>query len=116
MQTAQFKMQTGKDLSYNKYCNLLVSAAQQYNLQNAGKTGNVAKRKIYAHDLFSDHDPEPTYDTGNYDIDQSLDLIQVHATNFGHGPHLSYNQWYALPEDAKKIWDSLSQDAKTIIL
>ena len=58
----------------------------------------------------------PPYDTSNYVVDQTLDLIQVHATNFGHGPHLSYNQWHALPEDAKKIWDSLSQDAKTIIL
>ena len=116
MQAAQFKIQTGKDLSYDEYCSLLVSAAQQYDLQNAGKTGHVAKRTIYAHDLFADHDSDPHYDTSNYDIDQPLDLIQVHATNFGHGPRLSYNQWHALPDDAKKIWDSLSQDAKTIIL
>ena len=59
MQAAQFKTQTGKDLSYDEYCSLLVSAAQQYDLQNAGKTGNVAKQWIYAHDLFSDHDPDP---------------------------------------------------------
>ena len=86
MQAAQFKTQTGKDLSYDEYCSLLVSAAQQYNLQHAGKTGNIAKRRIYEHDLFPDHDPNPHYDTGNYDIDQPLDLIQVHATHFGNGP------------------------------
>jgi hypothetical protein len=116
MQALQFKMQTGKDLSYKEYCLLLVSAAQQYDLQNAGKSNNVAKFWIYEHDLFPNHDPDPLYDTNSYDIDQPLDLIQVHATNFGNGPRLSYDQWHALPEDAKKIWDTLSPDAKAIIL
>ncbi len=116
MQAAQFKTQTGKDLSYDKYCSLLVSAAQQYDSQHAGKAGNTAKYQIYQHDIFPDHDPDPAYDTGNFDIDQPLDLIQVHATNFGNGPRLNYEQWHALPDDAKKIWDTLSQDAKAIIL
>ena len=94
LQAAQFKTQTGKDLSYNKHCSLLVSAAQQYDSQNAGKTSNMTKRRIYQHDLFPDHDHDNTYDTGNFDIDQPLDLIQVHATNFGNGPRLSYKQWH----------------------
>ena len=32
-QAAQHKTQTGKDLTYDKYCNLLFSAAQQYDGQ-----------------------------------------------------------------------------------
>ena len=29
---------------------------------------------------------------------------------------MSYEQWHALPDDAKKIWDMLSPEAKLLIL
>ena len=43
LQAAQFKTHTDKDLLYNKYCLLLVSAAQQHDLQNIGKHDQTAK-------------------------------------------------------------------------
>ena len=42
--------------------------------------------------------------------------LHVNATKFQGGPRLSYEQWHALPDDAKKIWDMLSPKAKSIIL
>ena len=55
-------------------------------------------------------------DTAEYDIDYPLDMIEVNAARFNRGPRLSYEQWQKLPEDARKNWDMLSQEAKTIIL
>ena len=69
---------------------------------------------IFEHDIQHDGNTEEFYDA-SYDIDLPIDTVQVNATNF-QGPRLPYEQWHALPEDAKKIWDMLSPDAKTIIL
>ena len=115
VQAAQLQAATGKGLSYDDYCTLLLSAAQQYDQQTAEKTDKAVKRRIYSHDIYPDHDEDDEYhDT--YDIDHPLDLLEAHATNFNKGPRLSYEQWHALPDDAKKIWDTLSQEAKAIIL
>ena len=115
LQAAQFKTHTGKDLLYDEYCSLLVSAAQQHDLRSSGKHDNVAKRQIYEHDVTYNHGSD-NLTTSDYDIDQPLDILQAHATHYGQGPRLAYDQWHALPDDAKKIWDTLSQEAKAIIL
>ena len=112
----QLKTFTGKDLSYDEYCSLLLSAAQQYDnqMRNSGK---IAKRRVYDHEIY--HNPMDDQDTwydASYDIDLPVADLQIHATNFQQGPRLSYEQWHALPDDAKKIWDTLSAEAKTIIL
>src|SRR5688500_4280304 len=73
------------------------------------------KRRIYEHNINFDSTEDDFYDTGTYDIDQPIDTVQVKTTNF-QGPRLAYEQWKALPEDAKKIWDMLSPEAKAIIL
>src|SRR5687768_520506 len=73
------------------------------------------KRQIYEHNINPDPMEDELYDTGTYDIDQPIDTVQVNATNF-QGQRLAYEQWKALPEDAKKIWDMLSPEAKAIIL
>src|SRR5687768_3197089 len=73
------------------------------------------KRQIYEHNINLGSMEVEFYDTGTYDIDQPIDTVQVNATNF-QGPRLAYEQWKALPEDAKKIWDMLSPEAKAIIL
>ena len=115
LQSAQFKTHTGKALLYNKYCSLLVSAAQQHDLQLVGKQDHPAKQQIYEHDVGHNYDTNK-FSTANYDINQPLDFLQIHATHYNQGPRLTYEQWHALPDDAKKIWDTLSQEAKAIIL
>ena len=67
--------------------------------------------------MYQDHAPSDDFqDTDMYDIDHPLDLMQAYATNFNRGARLSYGQWKALPDDAKQIWDTLSEEAKAIIL
>ena len=52
----------------------------------------------------------------SFDIDIPISGLQSCATKFQNGPRLSYEQWHALLDDAKKIWDIMSQGAKIIIL
>jgi len=108
-------MQSGKVLSYEEYCSLLLLAAQQHDMHCGFKPDKAMKRRIYKHNINSDFSNGEFYDTGTYDIDQPNDTVQVNATSF-QGPRLAYDQWKALPEDAKKIWDMLSQEVKAIIL
>ena len=112
----QLKTFTGKDLSYDEYCSLLLSAAQQYDNQMKG--GNkIAKRRVYEHDIYQHHmDDQDNWYDASFDIDLPLADLQINATNIPYGPRLSREQWHALPDDAKKIWDTLSVEAKTIIL
>src|SRR5687767_1665751 len=106
----------GKDLSNDDYCGLLLSTAQQYDQQHAKKGNTTVKRRIYQHDSYSNYEPDDYHNAESYDIDHPLSMIEAHATNFTQGPHLSYDQWHALPDDAKKIWDTLGEEAKAIIL
>ena len=88
MQASQFEIQTGKMLSYDEYCNLLLSAAQQYDMQNASEISKLPKRRIYDHEI-----EDVTYNgTSNdhfYDIDYPID---VNMTKFNQGPRLTYEQ------------------------
>ena len=115
LQAEQFRTQSGKVLSYEEYCSLLLSAAQQYDMQRGARPEKLVKRRIYEHEIQNDLNEDEFYDAGTYDIDQPIDTVSVNVTKF-QGPRLSYEQWHALPEDAKKIWDMLSADAKAIIL
>ena len=48
IQAAQFKTHMGKDLSYDEYCSLLLSAAQQYNAQIGNNGPKMAKKGLQA--------------------------------------------------------------------
>ena len=118
LQADQLKTHMSKDLTYDEYCSLLLSAAQQYDTQHNSSVNKLAKRRIYEHDFLDSHDTSycgTEYD-GTYDIDIPIADLEIHSTKFQAGPRLSYEQWKALPDDAKKIWDMLSQEAKAIIL
>src|SRR5687768_11585870 len=84
-------------------------------MQRGFKPDKAMKHRNYEHNINFDLVEEEFYDTGTYDIDQPIDTVHVNATNF-QGPQIAYEQWKALPEDAKKIWDMLTQEAKAIIL
>ena len=116
LQAEQFKTQSGKQLTYPGYSSLLLSAAQQYDNQCRVQPDRIAKRRIYQHEFdYVETEEQDSCDDGTYDIDQPIDTIQVNATKY-QGPRLPYEKWKELPDDAKKIWDMLSLEAKAIIL
>src|SRR5687768_7127254 len=112
MQAAQIKTFNGKDLSYDEYCALLLSAAQQYDQQDAKKGDKTVKRRIYEHKYIHNHRNDKLHDAKSCNIDQSLATIEAHATNFNWGPCLQYKQWHTLPKDVQEAWDALSKEAK----
>jgi hypothetical protein len=118
VQAEQLKAHTGKDLTYDQYCSLLLSASQQHDRQNLNPSNKQAWRRIYAHQLDTDNyeDKEEYFSHLDYNIDHSIDTMEVYAANFTRGLQLSSEQWHSLPDDAKKTWDMLSPEAKAIIL
>ena len=118
LQADQLKTHSGKDLTYDEYCSLLLSVAQQYDCHHSNSRQKVAKRRIYEHGYYSQNDtdyPEKEYE-GSYDIDLSIADLEIYSTKFQKGPRITYAQWKAMPEDARKIWDMLSPKAQSIIL
>ncbi len=117
IQADQQKTHTNKDLTYEQYCALLLSAAQQHDTRLSKTPMKAPKRHIYDHEVFEvvTSDGESP-DEVAYDIDSDIGTIEVNATNFYKGPRLTSEQWHKLPDDMKKIWDMLSQEAKAIIL
>ena len=70
LQAKQFKTQSERYLTYKVYCLLLLSTAQQYDMQHSGKVDKFAKHRVYEHDMFdSDVTDHEFYDTHMYDID-----------------------------------------------
>jgi hypothetical protein len=80
-QADQHKTQTGKELTYDQYVNLLLSAASAYDAQFAPKTHFAARapcRAVYSHNITESSD-------GNnpaYDIDCALGIVQPKLTPF----------------------------------
>ena len=83
-QADQFKTQTRKDLDYDQYSHLLLSAASTYDAQFVPKatlnlrSSRPVKRAIYAHDI------DEFYDAAPYDINSSVDVIEANAHD--HSP------------------------------
>jgi hypothetical protein len=103
-------------LTYDQYVNLLLSAASTYDAQFAPKTHFAARAPrcaVYSHDFTtSNGDDDP-----GCDIDCALDVIQAngHSTR-PPGTSMAHTQWTKLSQDAKDIWDTLTDEAKGIIL
>ena len=117
VQAEQHKAHTGATLTYEQYTTLLQSAAQQYDRQ-FGAPARKPVRHVLEHEIYNEAqvDGETYYNTGEFDIDSSVAILQAYATNFAKAPQLSDSQWNQLPEHAKKIWNQLPAEAKAIIL
>jgi hypothetical protein len=115
-QADQHRTQTGKVLTYPQYCQLVLSAAQQYDAQfdptppiNKSRT-----RQVYEHDIIDN-----AFDYEPHDIDSHVhDILEVNQTSFVRNPSLKKSQWDRLSSisEAQTIWDSLPAEAKKIIL
>jgi hypothetical protein len=80
-QINKYKTQAGKELTYDQYVNLLLSAASAYDAQFAPKTHFAARgaprRAVYSHDITeSSDDNDPAYD-----IDCALSIVQPKSTH-----------------------------------
>ena len=122
---------TGTVLSFDKYYELLSSAAAQY---EAGLK-NKPKRLIYSHAIDNDDDYYESlaweYENGeSYDIDTPVSYIEanVHARpprksnqrpkpgSINRRVLLPKERWTQLSDDAQATWDTLSDEEKAIIL
>ena len=114
-QATQLKAHSGNDLTYPQYTDLLLSAAQQHDKSLVSTPGRVPRRRVYAHDIDYGEDPSD-YDV--HSIDSDIDAILIHnsMTNPRPVPRLTHDQWTRLTDEAKRTWNLLSAEAKSIIL
>jgi hypothetical protein len=121
-QANQHKTQTGLDLTYKQYSNILLSAASQFDAQFTAKSTAArlsAKHcSIYEHDITADVDGDTFFD-----IDSDLETIQAFNSmtkapppTYNSYPRLTSNQWHRLSPDAQTNWDKFTQAEKGVIL
>jgi len=145
-QADQLQAAHGKFISYESYCNLLLSAASNYDAQFApkGRAGHTIakapKRNMYAHDMADYGDDDSTSDACNLDshiVDLIANVHKQHSkdpkfntngsfsksrtSKFNRNgifpkPCLSSQQWHSLQPEARATWDLLPDEAKAIIL
>ena len=117
-QAAQFKTQNGRDLTYEEYCSLLMSAAQEYDgslVRNIKNNPSAARRSVYNSDISSTLDEDSPFDV-HHDIDSYCsDVLEVNFNAF-RGASLNADQWGRLSTEAKAKWDEIDRDMKAIIL
>ena len=105
-QANQFKVQTGNELSYAQYCALLESSAIAFDGTNKDKPRST--RKVYSHD-------QSTYNIDYRDEDTSYEEPHNPVYHINRAS-MTGKQWDKLDPEAQKIWDSLPDQAKDIIL
>ena len=119
-QTAQHKTQTGNDITYDQYVELLLSASSTYDAQFTPQQQRSRNHRPPAHAVYNHG---VTYGNADayYDIDSPVDVIQVNAhqrpiTPRVPGSSMSKDQWTRLSKDAQTTWDTMSSESKAIIL
>jgi len=130
-QADQIKTQSGTELTYEQYCNLLLSAASAYDVSFAAKEApslQPKNRAVYLHDVAEADFYDAQEDMLTYDIDASVDMLQVHVhqqkppprpSRFSPAamfPRMSKEKWFKLSPKAHEIWDQLDDRSKSIIL
>jgi hypothetical protein len=121
-QADQMSTHTGKDLDYDQYAGLLLSAATNYDMQFAS-TSSKSTRKVYNTELESsdfamDSPSEVTEDT-DYDIDASATTLLANMTNRGNANSDSYlpsEDYSSLSAEERDLWRKIPPSMKSIIL
>lgn len=120
--TADLLKAAGKDITFDQYVSLLLSAAAAYDIHHSTKP--KGKRQVFTHDFIpidedindEDLDDEP------YDIDHDLGTLQAYASfqpksgNLSQRVRMAKDKWFALDSKSKELWDQLDDKAKSIIL
>jgi len=114
-QADQLQAFHGKVISYESYCNLLLSAASNYDAQYAPKgrvdctAAKAPRRNVYAHDLtnYGDDEPNDLYNLDSDVVDLHSNIHKQHpkvSELAGNGTssrlHLMSQQWHSLQPDA----------------
>ena len=79
-QANQIKTQSGTELTYDQYCNLLMSAASAYDASFFPKEAPSLRPKntaVYLHDMVETEFYNAQEDMLTYDIDVSIDMLQA---------------------------------------
>jgi hypothetical protein len=111
----------GTALTFAEYHTLLINSATSYNKRNDKPNSNGKPRRsvFNLESLLGDHDETLKFD---YGVDTIADKLQAYALNrrecpqFKSRSRMPIARWKALSEQAKQIWDTTSDDGKTLIL
>ena len=100
---------TDINLTYDKYSELLLSAAENNDLETSHKKGHKSTtRGIYSTSIVNDHDND-----SELDIDSSIDMIEA---NFSKTSSMPKTRWKGLPPEFKALWDPLDDESKKAII
>lgn len=122
-QAAQLAVHSGKILTYDQYCDLLISAAQAsdrlYNDRPPSSTSR--NRRVMTHDSFiqDEGQDEDVFDDSPYHGSYyEANAMERHGSMMSPRPRfrLLYDQWQRLSESAQQTWELLPDDQKAIIL
>ena len=126
-QEDQHKTHTGNELTYDQYCDLLLSAATAYDEGFKSKHSTTPRRSIYQHNIDTNVESHQDYAEvegyESFNIDTPIDTIQSFSTNFknknkfiNQGSRIPVEKWKRLDTRSKRIWNQLDQESRRIIL
>ena len=119
------RARTGDSIDFEKYFDLVISAAQRYDKSKAGSTGKVKGRAVYAHDQFATFEDDDPISS----IDSPIDTLSVYQadrapparnrTDKGQrrpSSRMPFSSWKKLTPEQQTQWDKMPDEAKSIIL
>ena len=111
----QNKVNSGTDLTFETYFQLVYNAAINYDAQFQYKKGS--SQAVFAHDLSAYNDQGNIMYEDGYDIDTAPGVVLAHiASRDAAKVRIPGPKWYELSPDTRDIWRSLPESDKAIIL
>ena len=121
----------GQSLTFEQYLALLQAAAATHDAQYAPRGPRAAnpRRSVYSHNILDSTDDDYEIEQ-DYDIDIPVTVIEANAhqsrpvKRSHNGPRgntikparMPRDRWFQLGDAARKIWDTLSEKDKAVIL